>query len=1153
MIISKSLNFTRVSCRTIAHGVLAAFLTVHALATDPLEAGFANPPEETKPWCYWYWISDHISKEGITKDLEAMKRVGIGEALIGNIFVEEVAPGNVKVLSEEWWQLVAHAVREGGRVGVDIGLFNCPGWSQSGGPWIKPDQTMRYLTSSEVRVSGPGKFAQKLPIPKLPFQDVAVLAFPAPENDADALAAMSPQITCTPAVDGAEKLVDGKLDTAVSFASGAPFTIEIALTAPLTARSLQLRPADFPFSAEVELQAEDAAGVFQTVRRFTCDWSNLSPAVGFISQAPIAISFPATTAQRFRLVLTDVTPGHRNFVPSQGAALAEIELSGAARLEGFIEKQLGKMNPKPLPTANIYIWPTPPEPDSTALVVPVGEVRDLTKNLSADGTLEWDIPPGEWVIQRTGMTPTGIHNTPASPEGRGLEVDKMNRKLAQHHFDAFVGELLRRIPADERKALKRVVADSYETGAQNWTDGFDTQFQARYGYDPHPWLPVLTGRLVGSADQSERFLWDLRRLVADRIATDYVGGMRDASKANGLGLWLENYGHWGYPGEFLKYGGEGDRISGEYWVTGDLGSFECRAASSCASIYGKKFVSAESFTGGPPFQSTPASLKARGDWAFCEGINHVVLHVYIHQPWDDKRPGVNAPWGTEFNRHNTWFEKSKSWMEYLRRSSWMLQQGNRVADVAYFIGDDAPKISGTQHLELPPGRDFDYINGEVIENSLSVKDGALTLPHGTSYRVLVLPELTTMRPQLLKKIRDLVHAGATVIGPPPVQSPSLENFPDCDTQVKQLAAELWGNADTRQPGEHALGLGRVIWGKGLAEVLAGLGSPADFQSSEFLRFTHRRSADAEIYFVANPEPTALTTTATFRAGDLAPELWWPDSGRIERPAVFEVKDGMVRLPLKLGPEGSVFVVFREKSPSPSRQIVAVTRNGGPSPAVGEKQPATPLADPGLELMTDPQGGFYGRASQAGDYQLKTAAGQTLAIQVPAVPAPVEISGAWDVSFDLGGSAPENRVFQSLSDWAQHPESAIRHYSGKATYRKSFALPEAQLSIKDLQLTLDLGAVRDLASVRLNGKDLGTLWLEPWQVDVTSLVKPGENILEVEVTNVWNNRLAGDAALPVEQRRTFITLPSVTQATPLLPAGLLGPVTLRSTINVVAKP
>ncbi len=1309
-----------------AVGVLAATLVSRAGATS-LEAGFAAPPAQTKPWCYWYWTSDNLSREGITKDLEAMARVGIGEALIGNIFLDDVPAGKVKVLSEEWWGIVEHAIREGGRVGVDIGMFNCPGWSQSGGPWIKPEQSMRYLVSSETRVAGPTRFEQKLPAPDAQFQDLAVLAFRAPLADRDSAAARSLRVTCTPSAEGVMKVLDGDVETTFDLPPGAgsgkhALSLDFEFGQPFTARSLALTPGSGGWSAQCVLEAANDGGEFREVHSFKFDRSNMNIGVGPMPCGPVTVSFPATATKRFRITFTGVTGK---------AALAELDLSGAARLESFVEKQLGKMHPTPLPMWDTYLWPTQPEPDSPKLAVPPGEVLDLTAKLSPDGTLRWDASAGDWIILRTGLTPTGTKNSPASPEGQGLEVDKMNRRLAKHHFDAFIGEVLRRMPAADRRAFKHVVADSYEMGSQNWTDGFGEQFKKRYGYDPKPWLPVLTGRLVGSVDQSERFLWDLRRLVADRVATDYVGGLREQCHQHGLQLWLENYGHWGFPSEFLKYGSESDRIGGEFWVTGDLGSIECRAASSCANTYGKAFVSAEAFTGGPAFQTAPWGLKARGDWAFCEGINHFVLHVYIHQPWEDKVPGVNAWFGTEFNRHNTWFEPGKAWVDYLRRSCWLLQQGTRVADVAYFIGDDAPKMTGVRKPELPAGCDFEYINSDVIEQKLRVKNGLLTLPHGTTYRVLVLPELTTMRPEVLRKIRDLVKAGATVVGTPPSRSPSMENFPRCDTEVQKLAREIWGEfvvpasaglAGTppkggTTSGERKFGKGQVIWGKSLDEILASLGVPPDFQSQTKLRFTHRRSGSMDIYFVANPQAREITTTTSFRVGSKAPEFWWPDSGRIDLPAVYDVADDCVQLPLSLGPHGSVFVVFRTAAardrvvsvvhdgrvlvdarraalpadgkqlggaPAPNSftmaiwakpsadttllpeqkagvqgmaeprndalfpphggdlggpghsgcgiaigrngvavfehganyftpllvhatpltdwtHVAVVYRNGQPSLYLNGKlahtglrsdyvvhagagsgasgnsafrgqlgvfevrgtldedgiaalmksmpRPDQPTPGSALRLVRGAKGLIEAQVSQAGIYELWTADGKPKKLEVPSVPEPIALRGSWEVSFTPGWGAPEGVTFDALTDWTKRSEDGIRHYSGQATYRQRFSLPAFGDSNLKPQIVLDLGDVRDMAIVRVNGKQMATLWLAQWQVDITSAVKLGENTLEVEVVNPWNNRLVGDAALPATQRKTFLLAKTLNKDAPLMPAGLLGPVSVR-TIPIV---
>ncbi len=468
-------------------------------AGDALEAGFDHPPEQTKPWCYWYWISDNISREGITKDLEAMSRFGIGEALIGNIFLDNQPAGAVKVFSDDWWELVRHAFREADRVGVNIGLFNCPGWSQSGGPWIKPEQTMRYLAASEVRVTGPRKFSAQLATPNPQFQDVAVLAFPSPQHDADTLAAHAPRVTCTPSAANAEQLVDGNLDTAVALplgkgAKSPPVTVDIELASPLTARTLQIIPADEPFGADAELQVQDEAGRFQTLRTFKCDRSNMAVGVGFMPRGPVTISFPATTSRQFRLVFSNF------FGRGKQAKLAEINLTGAARLESFVEKQLAKMHPTPLPMWDTYLWPTQSEPDSTQCAVPVGEVTNLSSQLAADGTLTWDVPAGEWVIQRIGMTPTGMRNSPASPEGQGLEVDKMNRDLAKFHFEQFIGGIrsnavaagVERAPRGQRRPERALPVGSAPAGGRPRGGGLRGQLA---GCVPSAWVGTVAGEL----------------------------------------------------------------------------------------------------------------------------------------------------------------------------------------------------------------------------------------------------------------------------------------------------------------------------------------------------------------------------------------------------------------------------------------------------------------------------------------------------------------------------------------------------------------------------------------------------------------------------------------------------------------------------------
>ncbi|MBW7862833.1 MAG: glycoside hydrolase family 2 [Candidatus Hydrogenedentes bacterium] len=854
-----------------------------AAAADDLERRFQNPPEATKPRCYWYWMDGHISKEGVTRDLEAMRHAGIGGAYIGVISGESgmEATDGPPALSDEWWAFIEHAVREGGRLGIDIGVFNSPGWSQSGGPWVRPEQAMRHVMLPETRLRGPQHFEGKLPAPEGPFQDVAVLAFPAPAGDGVAAA-----------------------ETART-----PRSVSFDMAEPFTARSVTVRPVK-AVNVSAELLVSDDGREFRPVKKFTVDRHNINVNVGPVPLAPVIAAFPAVTARHFRLDF------------SGDCEVGEVLLSPAARVESHAEKSLQKMFQDPLPPFDFYSWEPQAEPESAEFAVDAGAVLDLGGMMREDGTLVWDVPEGDWLVLRAVMAPTGTKNAPSPPEATGLEVDKMSRAALKTHFDAYVGNLLDRMPPEERTALKYVVADSYEMGPQNWTDGFAERFQARYGYDPVKWLPALTGRVVGGTAQTDRFLWDLRRLVADMVSDEYVGGLSELCNAQGLKMWLENYGHWGFPGEFLQYGGACDEISGEFWVTGDLGTIELRDAASAAHIYGKPVVWAEAFTGGPAFANAPRDLKARGDWAFCEGINQFVLHVNIHQPWEDKKPGINAWFGTEFNRHNTWFNRMQPWVDYLRRSTVMLQSGLHVADVAYFIGEDAPKMAGERRPALPAGHDYDYINADVIEHRLEVRDGRFVLPDGMSYRLLVLPESKTMRPALLKKIKELAAAGGAVFGPAPERSPSLENYPACDAEVAGLAAELWGG-------------GKVMSGDSLDAAFAQLGLTPDVVCPDGFLWKHRRDGDRDVYFLTNQTPEARSETISFRVDSRLPELWWPETGRIGEAPAFTLADGRVDVPIHFDMHGSVFVVFqkpakesRTAAPAPAAETV-LTQITGP--------------------------------------------------------------------------------------------------------------------------------------------------------------------------------------------------------------------------------
>lgn len=1037
--------------------ILGVTLSISGIScsSDPLESGFKNPSNQVQTSVYWYWISGNISEEGVKKDLYAMKEAGINRAFIGSMGVEGIETPYEKVAfgSEEWWKILHTALKTATELGIEIGIFNSPGWSQSGGPWIKPEQAMRYLTSTSCQIEGGKKISIQLDKPSKDFQDVRVIAFPALEK--------------------ADTVSSGKVTFPKD--SKRPYEVILKTKPGFTLRTISFYPSEKPINTTARLFAEQN-GAYKLIDEFVLDRFNAALNVGFDPYAPVVISVPAIQASRFKVEVE---------ATAAGSELKDIILSSAPQIERYPEKSLAKMFQTPLPYWEEYQWREQPALDNASWAIHSNQVLDISSCLAGD-QLTWEAPAGKWVIMRTGMCPTGVTNSPAEPIATGLEVDKMSREHVAAHFDAYMGEIIRRIPEADRKCWKVVVQDSYETGGQNFTDDFMESFKSRYGYDPLPFLPVYKGYVVDSQDRSDRFLWDVRRLVADRVAYDYVGGLRDISHKYGLRTWLENYGHWGFPGEFLQYGGQSDEIGGEFWSFGDLGNIENRAASSCGHIYGKQRISAESFTsGGRPFNCYPAMMKQRGDRFFSEGINSTLLHLCISQPSDERVPGVNAWFSSEFNRLNTWYPHMDLFTSYLKRTNYMLQQGLNIADVAYFIGEDAPKMTGITQPALPKGYQFDYINAEVIERDLYVKDGLLTLPHGTQYRMLVLPELKTMRPELLEKIASLLNDGAVILGSAPERSPSGKDYEKADQQVKALADSLWKGLDGKQTQAVQRGKGWLLYGMSMQEALEKIGCVPDCQIPETspVLYAHRQAEGKDIYFLSNQSDQEIEVTPEFRIKGKQPEWWDATTGEIRLLPAFEFTENGTQVPLRLAPFESAFIVFRQTGKASAEGIDA----------------NCPRPETWMALDKD-----------------------------------------WNVTFKDSIRGPkQTQSFDQLIDISTHPDESIRYYSGTLVYYKQISID--QLPTGNIYLNLhDIGVT---AKVTVNGQYAGGVWTPPYRLDISEWLHKGKNQISVEVTTTWQNRLIGDSRLPEQERTTWTACNGWSEKDPLQKSGLIGPVTL----------
>ncbi|MDR1496967.1 MAG: family 16 glycosylhydrolase [Puniceicoccales bacterium] len=950
--------------------VTALLLFVGSVATPPAAAAperrkFVLPPaESTAPYVYWYWINNNASKEGATADIAALKKAGIGEAFIGHVVSGGIPDGKTVILSPKWWDTVEHAVREGERQGVNVSMFNGPGWSQSGGPWIKPEQSMRYIVSNTVLVKA-GTSLNALPTrARGAIQDVAIIAYPAPRQPLvvtpQRISANSPKI----ANELTELIITGSRKNSVALGSGA-YDFYFNNAANLQALTLDFGHASLEFYGEI-LSEDAATGNLVKLRTIKGQRTNLnSHQMGALVGTPFVFSFAPQNTKRIRVVFNRF---HRT------GHLRNLTFSSVPLVDSIADKQLGRMWQSPVPPSDYYQWPLQ-APVKQGTAIPQNAISVLWRNPSGDsisGTVHSAfndekaplnpnvLPPaslaftaphsGDYIVARISMASTGAVCSPTPPHATGLEVDKMSARHTKAHFDAFIGKFVKILREGDtiKRGLKHITLDSYEVGPQNWTDDFPALFSQKYGYDPLPWLAsISSGIVVGTRDMTDRFLWDWRRLVADLIAKNYVGGLTFAANQHGIKTWLENYGHWGFPAESLQYGGAADEIGGEYWWPGGLGAVEIRLASSCGNTYGKKRVSAEAFTSGGNFGQTPANLKARGDWSFANGINHLVMHVYTHQPYK-AFPGI-VPWfGGDFNRYSTWFKDyGRAFTDYIRRASYLLQQDNHGADVAYFFGEDTPRMNGQQIPALPAGHDFDYINAEVLLNRATVQNGFLTLKHGQKYRVLALPPSETITPQLLKKITHFVRQGLVIVGTPPTRSPSLQGYPNADASIRANAAVLFGENPSTVV-DRIVGKGRVFSGHTLEEIFAKIGLKKDIANlPREILWTHRTGKNCDIYFLSNQSGKRIELLPQFRVAGVRPEIWNAETGEVYEPAVYTTHADTTTVPITLENSGSIFVVFdKKKTPVASPQLVSVEFSTGAN--VPKKTAVTP--PPSLKII-----------------------------------------------------------------------------------------------------------------------------------------------------------------------------------------------------------
>ncbi len=1147
--------------------VSSAALPAQQAASDPLGSNFADPPATAHPRVWWHWMNGNITKEGVTQDLDWMHRVGIVgfQNFDAALSTPKVVDQRLIYMQPGWQDAFRFAINKGDSLGFEMAIAGSPGWSETGGPWVKPEQAMKKVTWSVTTISGGQPFHGTLAEPPRqtgPFgnlsqqdlmngmsgtdnstvpdfgKDILVLALREPADD-HPIASLHPTITTSAgAAADSERLFDHDLNQSLSFQAskaGEVSWVQYQFPEPVAIQSVTFAegPPRDPlslFRGESNdgpvLQSSTDGTTFTDVARF--------PTAGAVQHT---LDFAPVTARFFRLAYTEkernnslagIDPSDLGVKPETGPPMhhiAEFALHTSARVNRFEEKAAYA------PTADLYGFATPAAAPSS--VTPKSDVIDLTGKVKPDGTLDWTAPAGTWTIYRFGYSLTGITNHPAPPEATGPEVDKLNKAdvtaYFNHYLDGYksasngdMGATAHSNPAAApapggtpgKVGLQFVITDSWEAGTQNWTDTMLDDFQRLRGYDPRPWMPVLAGRVIGSAADSDRFLWDYRRTIAELLAVNHYGTLNAILHQRGMGQYGESHESGRATiGDGMEMKRYDDVPMAAMWTqkpgtTDDLPTpnADIRESASVAHIYGRPYVAAESMTAGPqaPWGWSPATLKPTADKELAMGLNRFVIHSSVHQPLvgpgdGDKgspAPGLTlGPFGQWFNRNENWAEQASPWITYLSRASFMLQQGRFVADIAYFYGEDSNVTAIFEHHnpQLPEGNNFDFVNADILEHMLRVDHGDLTTASGMRYRVLVLdPYAVHMSLPVLRRIAELVRQGATVVGQAPKDDPSLA---DNQAEFTKLVHELWG--DTSTPGTpRKIGKGRVV-ATSPADLVDSV--TAAFNSIDIapdttytktspdteVLFVHRTLPGAEVFFVDNRSDRPLTTNASFRVTGRAAELFHPDTGAIT-PASFSSSNGQTTVPLSLEPWGTVFVVFRHPTTETNHALPRTTET---------------------ELAT--------------------------------------LSGPWDVQFEDRTPKPEGEPrtlhMDHLASWSDSADPGVRYFTGHGTYTQHLQAEPAWLQSK-APVFLDLGDVRNLAEVTVNGKSLGIVWKTPFRVDVSSALKPGDNIITVRVANLWVNRLIGDAQ-PNAQKVTFITIHPYKADSPLVPAGLLGPVRL----------
>ncbi|WP_342804422.1 glycosyl hydrolase [Alteromonas sp. M12] len=1097
---------------------------------DALVKNFQSPPSETKPYTWYHVMNSNMSAVGITKDFESMAEAGIGGVLYFNLG-RNISKGKVLFNSEKHIELIGHMASEAKRLGLTFGIHNADGWSSSGGPWNKPEHSMKQVTWNETIVtsnaSNKGKVSVKLDQPMTMldyYHDIAVLAYPSlPTDKIDA--ELKPVITASDPNFDVTVVDNIEVDNVSSIESknGEPVWLQFTYEKPVTIRFASV---DINWGKHINYELQ-----------YSHDGTN------FKKHTDMRINRPGRVRWALDSAFEGITAKYFRIVADKTLNIFEARLASTPRMGNYLGRTSATHT-------EYHHLPPVGNPDK-AHIIDSSKIIDLTNKLADDGRLTATLPEGDWTIMRFGYTAKGTTNIPPTDEGRGLEVDKFSRAAFKHHYSAYVTNVINKVKEVAPGVMQYLEIDSYEVGGQNWTQGYDQQFKQNKGYSLVPFLPLFAGKFVDSIETTEDVTWDIRDFSNKLITENYYEYFTELAHQDGLKTYTEPYGHG--PFNELDAGSKVDIPMGEFWLKRNI--YMLASAISVGHTYDRNIISAEAFTATVDhnWKFNPAYAKFDGDKTWALGVNEFVFHRFVHQANTHVVPGMTMDrWGAHIDATQPWFNTAgKAWFNYLSRGQYMLRQGQPVIDLLWYLGEatptGCPDRRQKESKHIPTYINYDCLNTEKL-NELYYQDKRFQLNHGVKYKILMLSNHDTLSFGSVQKIYQFAKQGGVIIGEPIKHLVGRDISPEQQTEFAKMVDFIWS-----QPTTHVEVNTPENWDNLYNKH--GFNYDLRIKDIEELFYTHRKSKDLDIYFVYNDSDKRKLFDASFEVSGKIPELWDANTGKIKRIAAFDIQDGTTNLAFRLAPNESAFVVFHKNASDKARLSPEVIRQYDLESLYSEHYDIQLVATKNQDVILEREGvknvTFDGVASE----------------QI--------LEGSWSVSFEKEYGLDQNFTFDTLINWKESTNPEIRAYSGIATYTKTFVV-NAELLNEHEYIDLDLGKVSDSAQVFINGNEVGTAWLSPFTLDVKAYLQQGENTLTVKVANSWSNRLITDESLPDSSqywqangvhvpvmpdwytnneplpnagkkghRRTFTTYKFVKEGDPLVDSGLLGPVTLKA--------